>query len=73
MAYAAYSEFLGASSAPQTATHHRPEFVVMGITVPITRLGMGAPMESEVLRILCALAVFCAAARHCLVHCLTQR
>lgn len=34
MAYAAYSEFLGPSSAPQTATRHRPQFVVMEITVP---------------------------------------
>jgi len=34
MAYAAYSEFLGASLVPQTPTGHRSEFVVIDITVP---------------------------------------
>ena len=34
MAYAAYSEFLGASSGPQTTARHQPELVVMEITVP---------------------------------------
>ena len=36
MAYAAYSEFLGASLPLQAAPRPRPEFVVMSITVPST-------------------------------------
>jgi hypothetical protein len=36
MAYAAYSEFLGASLPVKTAPRLRPEFVVMSITVPST-------------------------------------
>jgi hypothetical protein len=36
MAYAAYSEFLGASSIPRAIARRQPAFVVMDITVPST-------------------------------------
>ena len=36
MAYAAYSEFLGASLKPRAVARHQPEFVVMNFTVPST-------------------------------------